>query len=58
MTRKSFDTPVRFTARNDYAVLSIRTSMYVWKERVSAMPKHRLCMEPAASVPLLCLWNR
>ena len=29
-----------------------RTSVYAFQRRVSALPKHRYCMEPAASVPL------
>ena len=30
-----------------------RTSVYAFQRRVSALPKHRHCMEPAASVPLV-----
>ena len=35
------------------AAVEKRTSVYAFQRRVSALPKHRHCMEPAASVPLL-----
>ena len=35
------------------AAVEKRTSVYAFQRRVSTLPKHRYCMEPAASVPLL-----
>ncbi|MGP1431824.1 MAG: hypothetical protein ACTTI6_05630 [Treponema sp.] len=55
--RKSPNIPMRFTARNDYAFLSIVHPCTM--ERASfGSAETRICIEPAASVPLLCFWYR